>query len=124
MLGVGLDLVEVERIVKSIERHGDRFLTRVFTDDELAYCRTLRHPGPSYAARFAVKEAVSKAFGTGMGAEFHWRSVGVAHDAQGAPVAVLDALGEALLEKRGARRVLISLTHTTQHAQAIALLVG
>ena len=83
ILGIGVDLVEVERIDQSIERHGAHFLQRVFTEREIAYCSKMRTPGPHYAARFAAKEAVSKAFGTGIGASVGWLDIEVARKPSG-----------------------------------------
>ena len=68
MLGVGVDIIETERIERSLQRFGERFLHRVFTDGEIAYCQSMKYPARHFAARFAAKEAVSKAFGTGIGA--------------------------------------------------------
>jgi holo-[acyl-carrier protein] synthase len=77
ILGIGVDLVEVERIEQSIARHGERFLQRVFTDSEIAYCSPMKGPGPHYAARFAAKEALAKAFGTGISTELGWLDIEV-----------------------------------------------
>ncbi|HKB89008.1 MAG TPA: holo-ACP synthase, partial [Opitutaceae bacterium] len=77
LIGLGCDIIEVERIRGVLERQGERFLKRVFTDEEKAYCLSLKHPHKHLAARFAAKEAVSKAFSTGIGAELSWTSVSV-----------------------------------------------
>ncbi len=121
---MGIDLVEISRIRGSGERHGDRFLEKVFSDAERAAMSGRADPWPGYAARFAAKEAVSKAFGTGIGAELDWRSVSVVTDSAGAPRVELDAKGAELLRARGASRILISLTHTGSLAQACAVLVS
>ncbi|MDR2845150.1 MAG: holo-ACP synthase [Puniceicoccales bacterium] len=123
VLGVGVDLVEIARIQRAVERHGTAFLERVFTQAERDYCTALAVPWASLAARFAAKEAVSKAFGTGFGAELGLTSIGVVSDACGAPSVVLDARGEKLLRERGGSRIHISLTHTQTLAQAFAVLV-
>ncbi len=123
VLGLGADLVEVERIRGVLERQGARFLERVFTEEERAYCAAMKHPHKHYAARFAAKEAVSKAFTTGIGAELGWRSVSIHHGARHEPLVRLDAQGEALLRRVGGTRVLISLSHTDAHAMAVAALV-
>jgi holo-[acyl-carrier protein] synthase len=122
VLGVGIDLVETARVRRLLARHGDSFLRRVFTPEERAYCMARAEPWVSLAARFAAKEAVAKAFGTGIGGELDWTSIGIVNDARGAPSVVLDAKGAALLRARGAAIVRISLTHTRAHAQAFALL--
>ena len=123
VLGVGIDLVEVERVERALGRHGEAFRRRVFTAEEQAYCDGMRKPFPHFAARFAAKEAVSKAFGTGIGEFLGWKSVGVSRHSSGAPFVTFDDLGRNLLEARGARDVLLSLSHTDCHATAIAILV-
>jgi holo-[acyl-carrier protein] synthase len=123
VIGVGADLIEVERIRGVIERQGERFLARVFTDEERAYCGGMKHPHKHYAARFAAKEAVSKCFSTGIGAEFGWRSVSVYHGERHQPLVRLDAQGEALLRQVGATHVHLTLSHTDTAALAVAVLV-
>ena len=123
LVGIGSDLIEVARIRAVVERHGDRFLDRILTDEERAYCAGLAAPYPHIAARFAVKEAVAKAFTTGIGAEFGWKSVGVRHGPRHEPLAQLDAQGEALLRQVGATHVLLTLSHTENYALAVAALV-
>ncbi len=123
LIGLGTDLIEVERIRGVIERQGERFLHRVFTDEERAYCGGMKHPHKHYAARFAAKEAISKCFSTGIGAEFGWRSVSVYHGPRHQPLVRLDAQGEALLYRVGATHVHLSLSHTETVALAVAALV-
>lgn len=121
--GVGIDLVEVERIRSAHQRHAERFLRRVFTPAEQAYCLAMKDPYPHLAARFAAKEAVSKAFTTGIGAELGWTSIEVAKGERDEPLVRLDERGQALLAQVGAREVLLSLAHTAHHATAVALLI-
>jgi holo-[acyl-carrier protein] synthase len=123
LVGVGIDLIEVERIRSVIERQGERFLDRVFTGEERAYCATMNFPHKHYAARFAAKEAVSKCFGTGIGAELGWRSVSVYHGERLQPLVRLDERGAALLRAAGATGVHLSLAHTEALAVAVAVLV-
>lgn len=123
VLGVGCDLTEVERIRAMHERHGERFLLRVYTQAERDYCATLKNPYASLAARFAAKEAVSKAFGTGIGAELGWLSISVVRDEAGKPSIELDEQGRALLARHGGNCVHISLSHTKELAQAFAVIV-
>ena len=80
LIGLGADLVDVERIRGVVDRQGDRFLQRVFTEEERTYCFGMKIPFPHLAARFAAKEAVSKAFTTGIGAELGWKSISVTPD--------------------------------------------
>lgn len=121
--GVGIDLVDCARIRSAMERHGERFLQRVFTATELEYCLGMKEPVPSLAARFAAKEAVAKAFTTGIGAELGWQSIEVVRGSREQPLIRLDAGGIRLMRQLGCREVLISLSHTNSTATAIALLI-
>jgi holo-[acyl-carrier protein] synthase len=122
ILGIGIDIIEVERIAASHERFGDRFLNRILHENEIAYCLSHKVPGPFLAARFAAKEAISKAFGTGIGAQLSWKDMEICRKESGEPYVVLHGGGEKLLKERGARMVLISLSHTQAHAAAVAIL--
>jgi holo-[acyl-carrier protein] synthase len=122
ILGVGIDLIEVARIKASHEKFGERFLSRILLPNEIAYCLSHKFPAPFLAARFAAKEAISKAFGTGIGAQLSWQDMEVARRESGEPYVILHGKGETLLHTRGARIVLISLSHTEQHATAVAIL--
>jgi len=95
----------------------------VFTEEERAYCLGRANPHNHLAARFAAKEAVSKCFTTGIGAELGWKSVSVYHGARHEPLVRLDELGQALLRRLGATHVLVSLSHTDTVAMAVAALV-
>lgn len=123
VVGIGIDLIEVDRIKRAFERQEERFLSRIFTDEERQYCLRMRNPHPHLAARFAAKEAVSKAFGTGIGERFGWKSAGVYHGPAGQPLVRLDALGAALLQEVNGTAVLLSLTHTANAAAAVAIVV-
>jgi holo-[acyl-carrier protein] synthase len=123
VLGVGIDLIACARVARVLERQGERFLTRVFTVEERAYCMGMKNPVPHLAARFAAKEAVAKCFSTGIGAELGWTSIGVRKGAREEPLVCLDERGRALLAGKGASDVLISLTHTETYGMAVALLV-
>ena len=122
ILGVGIDIIEVARVEASYEKFGERFLKRILHAGEIAYCLSHKAPGPFIAARFAAKEAISKAFGTGIGAQLGWQDMEVARRESGEPYVILHGLGAALLAQRGGRIVLISLSHTRQHATAVAIL--
>ena len=124
IIGTGIDLVENARIAASIEKFGDRFLHRIFTPGEIAYCAPKPNPVPHYAARFAAKEAVSKAFGCGVGKTLGWLEMEVINDDLGAPHIVFHEGGVELAEQRGVRQVFVSLTHTDQYAAASATLAG
>ncbi|MEZ5413961.1 MAG: holo-ACP synthase [Opitutaceae bacterium] len=123
LLGLGCDLVEVERIRGVLERHGERFLQRTFTPEEQAYCGGLKFPHKHYAARWAAKEAVSKAFTTGIGGHLHWTSISVYHGERNEPLVRLDDKAASLLRELGGTGVMISISHTETHAMAVAALV-
>jgi holo-[acyl-carrier protein] synthase len=122
VLGVGVDIIETERIERSLERFGERFLHRVFTDGEIAYCQSMKYPARHFAARFAAKEAVSKAFGTGIGKAMGWRDIDVRKKTSGEPFVVLDGSAKSLADERNIRSVWISLSHTNHHAVAMIAL--
>jgi holo-[acyl-carrier protein] synthase len=124
ILGVGIDIIEVARIRRSYEKFGERFVNRILHPAEIAYCLTHKSPAPFIAARFAAKEAISKAFGTGIGAQLGWQDMEVRRKESGEPYVVLHAGGQKLLAERGGRIVLISLSHTEEHATAEAILEG
>ncbi|MGD1029718.1 MAG: holo-ACP synthase [Opitutaceae bacterium] len=123
LLGLGCDVIEVARVKGVVERQGERFLQRIFTDEERAYCFGMARPYPHLAARFAAKEAVSKCFTTGIGAQLGWKSASIHHGARQEPLVRLDDKGEALLRQLGATRVIVSLSHTDTFAMAVAALV-
>ncbi len=123
LLGLGADLVDVDRIRGVWERQGDRFLDRVFTEEERAYSLGMKFPHKHLAARFAAKEAVSKAFTTGIGAELGWRSISIYHGARQEPRVRLDEKGAALLRHVGGTDIIVSLSHTDTAAFAVAAVV-
>jgi holo-[acyl-carrier protein] synthase len=124
ILGIGIDIIEVERIRNSFEKFGERFLKRILHPNEISYCLSHRVPGPFLAARFAAKEAISKAFGTGIGAQLGWQDMEIGRKESGEPFVILHGAGQKLLAMRGGRAVLVSLSHTQAHASAVAILEG
>lgn len=124
ILGIGIDIVETERIRQSLAKFGERFLQRVFLPGEVAYCQSMKFPELHFAARFAAKEAISKAFGTGIGKELGWRDLEICRRASGAPCVVLHGKGADLAQVRGATEVLVSLSHCREYAVAQAVLVA
>lgn len=117
LVGTGIDAVEIERVARSIERYGDHFLRRIFTADEIAYCRRKRNCAESFAARFAAKEAGAKALGTGIQQGVTWTEIEVRRAPGQRPT--LHFSGRALrrAQQLGVRQVSLSLTHS----QALAL---
>jgi holo-[acyl-carrier protein] synthase len=124
ILGTGIDIIEVARIASAFEQHGERFVNRVLVADEIAYCLQHRKPAPFLAVRFAAKEAISKAFGTGIGAQLGWQDMEIRRKESGEPFVVLHGKGKTLFESRGAKSLHISLSHTENYAAATAILEG
>jgi holo-[acyl-carrier protein] synthase len=122
VLGVGVDLVENARIQHSLDRFGERFLHRIFTAGEIAYCQSMKFPERHFAARFAAKEAVSKAFGTGIGRAMGWKEIDVHRKPSGEPFVVLAGGAQKLGAERGVTAVWITLSHTEHHAMAMIVL--
>ncbi|HKB57604.1 MAG TPA: holo-ACP synthase [Lacunisphaera sp.] len=123
LIGLGCDIIDVERIRGVLAKHGERFLKRIFTEEEQAYCNGLKYPHKHYAARWAAKEAVSKCFTTGIGEHLDWTSVSVYHGSRKEPLVHLDAKATALLKEVGATNVWLTLSHIDTHAMAVAALV-
>ena len=124
ILGVGLDLVEVERFERDVTRHGDGFLEELFSPREIAYCQGMRWPYPFYAARFAAREALFKALGTGRDGSMSWHDAEVHREASGKPFLVLSGETRRVAEGMGVTRVHLSLTHTEGYAGATVVLEG
>jgi holo-[acyl-carrier protein] synthase len=124
ILGTGIDIIEVVRIAASYEKFGERFVNRILLPAEIAYCLGHRRPAPFLAVRFAGKEAVSKAFGTGIGAQLGWQDIEIRRKESGEPFVVLHGKGKILFETRGAKQLLVSLSHTENYAAATAILEG
>jgi holo-[acyl-carrier protein] synthase len=124
LIGTGVDLIEVERIAHSIERFGERFLRRVYTDHEIAYCSRRRVSAESFAARFAAKEAGAKALGTGISRGVTWSEFQVARDPGGRPVLELRGRAALLAKELGVRAISLSLTHTGSLAMATVVMEG
>ena len=123
--GVGVDLVENDRIRETLARWGDRFTARVFQPAERRYCDDKADPAPHYAGRFAAKEAVAKALGCGIGAELGWLDMEIIRDpVTGAPAVEFAAAVRVRMQARGWQKVLISFSHTRSYAVAQAVLVA
>jgi holo-[acyl-carrier protein] synthase len=124
ILGIGMDIVETKRIAESLERFGDRFLHRVFLDGEVAYSQSMKFPHLHLAARFAAKEAISKAFGTGIGKEIGWRDMEIVREPSGRPRVVLHGRAVEYAKSRGVTEIHVSLSHTAEYGAASAVIVG
>ncbi|MGA8154340.1 MAG: holo-[acyl-carrier-protein] synthase [Terriglobales bacterium] len=122
IVGTGIDIAEVPRIAASIERFGDRFVRRIFTESEIHYCESKANRVERYAARFAAKEAGMKAIGTGWNHGVAWRDVEVSREPGGRPTLTFHGKAAEFAAKLGARHVALSLTHTAEHAIAQVIL--
>src|ERR1022692_1926253 len=122
ILGTGIDIIEVARIAASFEKFGERFVNRILLPDETAYCLSHKNPAPFLAARFAAKEAISKAFGTGIGAQLGWQDIEIRRKESGEPFVVLHGKGAELFAARGAKKLHASLSHTENYAAVTAIL--
>ena len=122
IVGIGIDLVEVTRIRREVERHGDGVLAEVLTPEELEYCRSMAKPFPSLAARFAAKEALFKALGSGKRGAMSWQDLTVRRDDRGKPELVLRGATAEAVRELAADRIHLSLTHTDDHALAAVVL--
>lgn len=125
IIGIGSDLIDIRRIEKSLERHGERFVKRVYTDVEQARSEGRRMRAASYAKRFAAKEACAKALGTGIAQGVYWRDMGVANLPSGKPTMVLTGGAAEQLEKLvpAGRRAAIHLTITDDYPLAQAFVI-
>ncbi|MGV3774024.1 MAG: holo-ACP synthase [Verrucomicrobiales bacterium] len=122
IIGLGTDIIEVERIRSSHTKFGERFAARILREGEINYCLSHKDPAPFLAVRFAAKEAISKAFGTGIGKDLGWQDMEIARKSSGEPYVILHDKGIELFKLRGASKLHITLSHTTQHATAVAIL--
>jgi holo-[acyl-carrier protein] synthase len=118
LVGTGIDVVEIERIAASIERYGARFLERIFTVGEIAYCQRKRNAAESFAARFAAKEAGAKALGTGIQHGVMWTELEVRRERGQRPTLHFSGRAREMAERLGVKRVSLSLTHDKRTAIA------
>lgn len=116
--GIGNDIVEIDRIRGSVDRHGLHFLNRLFSQKEQDYCYRYQDPAPHFAGRFAAKEAIAKAFGTGFGAHLSWLDIEILNDEQGKPVVFLS---ETIKNQYNDPHILVAISHSNSHANAVAI---
>lgn len=122
IVGIGQDLIENSRIRTALARHGDRFLARCFTPLEIEYCRRFSDPVPELSARFAAKEAASKALGTGMAQGVHWRELEILRRPGSPPVLGLHGAAKARAATLGVSRTHVTLTHARELTSAVVIL--
>jgi holo-[acyl-carrier protein] synthase len=122
IVGTGIDIAEVPRIAESIERFGERFLRRVFTEDEVRYCDSKANRAERYAARFAAKEAAMKALGTGWNHGIRWRDIEVFRQPGHRPTIKFHGRAAEFAAKLSAKNIALSISHTPEHAIANVIL--
>jgi holo-[acyl-carrier protein] synthase len=118
IVGLGMDIAEVDRIAAAIERHGHTFLTRVFTPAEIAYCEKHRNRTERFAGRFAAKEAAMKALGTGWRHGVRWVDIEVVREPSGKPALKLSGASRAIADRLGVKNIALTITHTGNTALA------
>lgn len=117
MFGIGTDIVEIDRIRRIHQTHGERFLQKIFTTVEREYCFSKSNPYASLAARFAAKEAVAKALGTGIGRSLKWKEIEIHREARHPQVVVPNSL----LSSLGVKSIFLSISHCRKYATAVAI---
>jgi holo-[acyl-carrier protein] synthase len=122
VLGTGTDLIEIERVQQSIDRFGERFLTRLFTPGEIAYCMRKKHAAESFASRFAAKEAGAKALGTGISRGLSWKEIEVKREPGERPTLHFSGRAAERAAFMGVKKVQLSLTHSRDLAMAIVII--
>jgi holo-[acyl-carrier protein] synthase len=118
IVGLGLDIAEIDRIEAAIARHGQPFLDRLFTPAEISYCESHRNKAERYAARFAAKEATMKALGTGWSRGVRWRDIEVAREPSGKPRIRLEGAARQIADRLGVKNISLSITHSGNLAVA------
>jgi len=121
VIGIGTDMIEIARIERSLQQHGERFLQRVFTPGEVAYCQLKKNAAESFAARFAAKEAGAKALGTGISRGVSWREFEVTRSPGQRPELLLHGRAAEIAAALGIRRLSLSLTHSREMSLAVVV---
>ena len=116
--GLGNDIIEIDRMRGSIQRHGQHFLNRLFTQAEQDYCYKFQDPAPHFAGRFSAKEAIAKALGTGFGAHLSWHDIEIINDDLGKPVVYLTDNAKKHFNNP---QILVAISHSTNYATAVAI---
>ena len=123
-LGIGTDITECLRIARMIERHGEQFINRVYTSEEIRYCQQRAQSTQHFTGRWAAKEAILKALGTGWRRGISWRDVEIRNESSGRPVVAVRGGAKEVVEQRGITEGLISISHCRTHATAFAVALG
>ncbi len=124
VIGIGTDIVECLRIAQMIERHGELFIDRVYTAAEIEYCRSRKQATQHFAGRWAAKEAILKAIGTGWRRGISWRDMEVRNEGGGKPIVALRGGARDVVEQLGVGEILVTISHCRTHATAFAIALG
>jgi holo-[acyl-carrier protein] synthase len=124
IIGIGTDITECLRIARMIERHGELFISRVYTPDEIRYCQNRKQSTQHFTGRWAAKEAILKAIGTGWRRGISWLDMEIRNDPGGQPIVTVRGGVKEAVEKLGVRKLLVSISHCHTHATATAIAVG
>jgi holo-[acyl-carrier protein] synthase len=124
IVGIGTDIVECLRIAQMIERHAELFISRVYTEHEIQYCQSRKQATQHFAGRWAAKEAILKALGTGWRRGISWRDVEVRNEPSGKPLVSLRGGARDVVDKLGIAQILVSISHCRSHATAYAIAIG
>jgi holo-[acyl-carrier protein] synthase len=123
-IGIGTDITECLRIARMIERHGELFITRVYTAEEITYCQSRKQATQHFTGRWAAKEAILKAIGTGWRKGISWRDMEIRNDISGRPVVAVRGGVQDVVERLGIQEIQVSISHCRTHATAIAVALG
>ncbi len=124
LIGLGTDITECLRIARMIERHGELFINRVYTPDEIRYCQGRKQATQHYAGRWAAKEAILKALGTGWRKGISWRDIEIRNEPGGRPVVAVRGGVKDVVERLGIAEIYVTISHCRSHATATAIAVG
>jgi holo-[acyl-carrier protein] synthase len=124
ILGIGTDITECLRIARMIERYGELFLNRVYTPAEIRYCQSRKQATQHFTGRWAAKEAVLKALGTGWARGISWRDIEIRNEPGGKPVVAVRGGAKEVVERQGVARLLVTISHCHTHATAYAMAIG
>jgi len=124
VIGLGTDIIECSRIGEMIHKHGELFLNRVFTQQEIAYCSSRKTSNQHYAGRWAAKEAALKALGTGWAKGIQWTDIAVSHQLGGKPIITIDGVAAEIAREQGIAEIMLSISHCRHYAVAYCIAVG
>ena len=124
IIGIGADITECLRIARMVERHGELFINRVYTDEEIKYCQSRKQATQHYTGRWAAKEAILKALGTGWRKGISWRDIEGRNEPRGKPVVAVRGGVKDVVEQLGVTEIHVTISHCRTHATATAIAVG